>query len=68
MNPIEQFKLQLKEYEPIFNARENIASLHYTPEETLMQGARRRPQPDEEEEDIDMVRFVFWCLYLLEAK
>ncbi|TPX32544.1 hypothetical protein SmJEL517_g04396 [Synchytrium microbalum] len=54
MNPIEQFKLQLKEYEPIYNARENIASLNYTPEQTLMQGAKRRPMPDEDDEDMGM--------------
>ncbi|TPX53464.1 hypothetical protein SeMB42_g00766 [Synchytrium endobioticum] len=55
MNPIEHFKLQLKEYEPIYNARENIASLNYTPEQTLMQGVRRRPLPDEDDDDTDMV-------------
>ncbi|KAJ3280066.1 hypothetical protein HDU76_009289 [Blyttiomyces sp. JEL0837] len=42
MNPLEGFKLQLKEYEPIFQARDYIASVDYTPEQILMQGSRRR--------------------------
>ncbi|KAJ3284566.1 hypothetical protein HK104_009874 [Borealophlyctis nickersoniae] len=51
MNPNEGFKYQLKEYEPIFKARENITGLNYTPEQILQQGLRRRPLPDDDADD-----------------
>ncbi|KAJ3083009.1 hypothetical protein HK102_001329 [Quaeritorhiza haematococci] len=53
MNPNEGFKLQLKEYEPIFHARNEISNLKYTPEQILLQGQRRRPAPDDSMDNDD---------------
>ncbi|KAI9206122.1 tyrosine phosphatase-like protein-like protein [Polychytrium aggregatum] len=50
MNPNETFKLQLREYEPIFHAREAIEQMQYTPEQVLLQGQRRRPIDEDEDE------------------
>ncbi|KAI9026943.1 protein-tyrosine phosphatase-like protein [Hyaloraphidium curvatum] len=51
MNPNEGFKSQLKEYEPIFRAREHIQALNYTPDMILRQGERRRAAPEEDGDD-----------------
>ncbi|KAJ1548682.1 hypothetical protein HK405_000736 [Cladochytrium tenue] len=53
MNPLEGFKIQLREYEPIFQARSAIAQQNYTPQEVLLQGQRRR-RLEEEDDDQDM--------------
>ncbi|KAI8849850.1 protein-tyrosine phosphatase-like protein [Chytridium lagenaria] len=42
MNPHEGFKYQLKEYEPIFQAKAFISNLNYTAEQILHQGDRKR--------------------------
>ncbi|KAJ3341380.1 hypothetical protein HDU93_005016 [Gonapodya sp. JEL0774] len=53
VNPNEGFKSQLKEYEPIYTAREAIRQLNYTADEQAQQGSRRRRAPSEFDEDIE---------------
>ncbi|CAG8451230.1 11732_t:CDS:2 [Rhizophagus irregularis] len=48
MNPNEGFKVQLKEYEPIYSARDSINGHQYTPGEMERQ-AVRRPAPDDDD-------------------
>ncbi|KAJ3118322.1 hypothetical protein HDU96_002479 [Phlyctochytrium bullatum] len=54
MNPNEGFKYQLKEYEPIFQARAQISDLNYTAEAILHQGQLKR-QMLEEDSDAENV-------------
>ncbi|KXS13188.1 phosphatases II, partial [Gonapodya prolifera JEL478] len=53
VNPNEGFKTQLKEYEPIYTAREAIRQLNYTPAEMAEHSARRRRAPEEFDDDME---------------
>ncbi|KAI8801317.1 serine/threonine/tyrosine-interacting protein-like protein [Cladochytrium replicatum] len=51
MDPLHEFKVQLKEYEFIFKARKSISDMNYTDEQILFQGQRRRKEPDDMDDD-----------------
>eukprot|EP00842_Homolaphlyctis_polyrhiza_P001970 jgi/Hompol1/2774/HPOL_006156-RA len=51
MNPIEAFKFQLKEFEPLIRARQSSTN-NEQPDTSLSRGTRRRHQDEEDDEEM----------------
>ncbi|KAJ3414277.1 hypothetical protein HDV05_006806 [Chytridiales sp. JEL 0842] len=53
INPNDGFKLQLREYETLYQARNQISKVEYSGEQVLLQGSRRRPLSVDDDDEME---------------